>query len=153
MRGAGGTVPRMRPALVPLTLVAAIALAAPATAGSTATYKGRATSTDKSFKYGKVTVRTKGSKVTNLKIESVTTNGCAGVSAITIVFAPGNRDQEIVGGSATIKKGKLTVSFRPDKTVEEQITSIRATFKGKSVTGQFESVGICTNAGRFTAKR
>lgn len=114
----------------------------------------RTNSPDKTFKYGKVTMHVKDRRVRTLKIESVTTNGCAGVSAMAIVFAPSSQAQKIVGGSAKLSKsGRLIVSFRPDKTVEEQIVSIRATVKKASASGTFESVGICTNAGRFTAKR
>jgi hypothetical protein len=143
-----------RTALLPLTIAMAVALAAPAAAGPTTTYKGKATSKDKTFRYGKVTMRVKDRRVTNLKIESVTTNGCAGVSAMNIVFSPSSKAQKIVGGSAKLSKsGRLVVSFRPDKTVEEQIVSIRATVKKSSASGVFESVGICTNEGRFTAKR
>ncbi len=143
-----------RTALLPLALALAIALAAPAVAGPTTTYKGKATSKDKTFRYGKVTMRVKDRRVTNLKIESVSTNGCAGVSAMNIVFTPSSKAQKIVGGSARLtKSGRLVVSFRPDKTVEEQVVSIRATVKKSSASGQFESVGICTNAGRFTARR
>lgn len=142
-----------RPAAFVLAALTTAALASPAAAGPTTTYRGKATSKDRSFRYGKVTLKVRDQKVTNLKIESVTTNGCAGVTAINIVFAPGSRGQQIVGGSARIKKGRFVVSFRPDRTVEEQVVSIRATITKRSASGIFESVGICTNEGRFTAKR
>ena len=137
----------------PLALAAlvAVALAIPAGAASTQTFKGRATSTDKSFKYGKVTVKRKGSKVTSVKIESVTTTGCGGF--MTLVFTPSDKDLQIVSGSARIKDGKLSVKYRPDRSVDDQTTTLKAKFKGSSVSGTFSSGSLCVNKGRFSAKR
>lgn len=126
-------------------------LAGAAPGASAATYTGKATSTNTSFKYGPVKVVTKGSKVTKLTIESVTTTGCGGF--LTLVFAPADADTQIVKGSAKIKGGKLSVTYRPDRTVEDQTTTITATFKGSSVRGTFSSGSLCVNEGRFTAKR
>lgn len=135
-----------------LVLAASLALVAPATAGSAAkTYTGKATSLDTTFKYGKVTVKTKGSKVTQVKIESVTTTGCGGF--MTVIFSPATKGTKILKGSATIKGGKLNVTYLPDATVEDQQTTIKATFKGSKVTGTFASEELCVNKGRFTAKR
>lgn len=138
---------------LPVLVLACSALisAGAAPAASAATYKGQATSTDTSFTYGAVKVVTKGAKVTKLTIESVTTTGCGGF--LTLVFAPADADTEIVKGSAKIKRGKLSVTYRPDKTVEDQTTTIKATFKGSRVTGTFSSGSLCVNEGRFTAKR
>jgi hypothetical protein len=133
---------------IALALVASLAL--PAVAGA-ATYRGKATSTDRSFKYGKVTVRTRGSRVTKIEIESVTTSGCGGL--MTVVFAPNDPETEIVKGSARIRDGRLSVTYRPVRSVEDQTTTIKARFSGGRVTGTFESGDLCVNDGRFTARR
>ncbi|HEX8122921.1 MAG TPA: hypothetical protein VF549_16840 [Solirubrobacteraceae bacterium] len=141
--------PRTRTALA---LALALTLLVPATvgaAGPAGTYKGRATSVDRDFKYGKVTMKVKGSKVTMLKIESVTTTGCGGF--MTVVFAPSSA--QITKGSAQIKGGKLSVTYRPEPSVEDQTTTIKATVKGGKATGTFKSGDLCVNEGRFTAKR
>ena len=135
-----------------LIVIALLALAAaPAGAASVVTYKGKATSLDRSFKYGKVTIKRRGEKVTSIKIESVTTTGCGGF--MTVVFAPSDPELEIVSGSARIRNGKLSVTYRPTRDVEDQTTTIKATFKGSKVTGRFESGDLCGNEGRFTASR
>jgi hypothetical protein len=133
-------------------LVAALALAAPATAGSAGTYRGKATSLDRSFKYGKVTMKVSGGRVRKLEIEAVTTTGCGGF--MDVVFAPGDKENiKIVKGSAKLGNGRLNVTYRPDKTVEDQQTTIKAKITGSKVTGTFESGDLCVNAGRFTARK
>jgi major membrane immunogen (membrane-anchored lipoprotein) len=135
-----------------LALVVLLALpTAVGAASADGTYKGRATSMDRSFKYGKVTMKVRGGKVRNLKIEAVTTTGCGGF--MTLVFAPSDPSTQITKGSAKLKNGRLSVTYRPDKTVEDQTTTISARVKGGKVTGQFASGDLCGNEGRFTAKR
>jgi hypothetical protein len=138
---------------VPAALVlATLALAAPATAGSAGTYRGKATSTDRSFKYGKVTMKVAGGRVRLLEIKAVTTSGCGGF--MDVVFAPRDtKNIKIVKGSAKLKGGRLSVTYRPDRTVESQQTTIAARVRGSKVTGTFKSGDICGNAGRFTAKK
>lgn len=138
----------------PAVIALAACLALPTTVGAASadgTYKGRATSTDPSFKYGKVTMKVRGGKVTRLKIESVTTTGCGGF--MTLVFNPSYPSTEITKGSARLKNGRLSVTYRPEKTVEDQTTTIKARVSGGKVTGTFESGDLCVNEGRFTAKR
>ncbi|WP_354698134.1 hypothetical protein DSM112329_03799 [Paraconexibacter sp. AEG42_29] len=136
-------------------------LAVPAAAGPIRTYTGKATATDGRFRYGKVIVKTNGTKVTKIEIQAVTTIGCGGF--MTVVFAPGDPEIQITKGSATIKGGKFSVRYRPVRSVEEQETEIKATITAKSVTGgTFKSGdlstpapldGLCANGGRFSAKR
>lgn len=133
-------------------LAAALLAAVPAlAAGPNGTYRGSAKALEGNFRYGKVLVEVKAGKVRYLKIEAVTTTGCGGF--MDVVFAPGDKDMRIIGGSAKIKNGKFTVKYRPYEPVEEQDTFINARFKGGKVTGKFESMSLCSNAGRFTAKR
>jgi hypothetical protein len=138
----------------PIVLALLALLAVPTTvgaAGPAGTYKGRATSMDRDFKYGKVTMKVRGSKVTNLKIESVTTTGCGGF--MNVIFAPNDPETQIVEGSARIRNGRLKVKYRPVRDVEDQATTINARVSGGKVTGTFRSGDLCVNAGRFTARR
>ena len=129
----------------------AVVLAAPA-AAEAVTYRGTATSTDRDFKYGAVRVVVRNSRVTRLTIESVTTTGCGGF--MTLVFNPRDRGARIVRGSARIsRRGRFFVRYRPDRTVEDQSTQIRARFSGRRVTGSFRSGDLCVNAGYFSARR
>jgi hypothetical protein len=140
----------MRPLALPALVAVLVSLAVPATVGA-ATYKGKATSTDRSFKYGKVTMKTRAGKVTKLTIESVTTTGCGGF--MTVVFAPNDPETQITKGSARLRNGRLSVTYRPVKSIEDQTTTIKARVSGRKVTGTFKSGDLCVNEGRFTARR
>ena len=133
-----------------LTLFAAMTVPA-AAAGPNGTYRGKATNMDRDFNYGKVLVKVRNNKVTSLKIEAVTTTGCGGF--MDVVFAPSDPETQIIGGSAKITNGRFTVKYRPMRDIEDQDTFITARFKAGKVTGRFESMSICSNEGRFTAKR
>lgn len=134
------------------TLVAILALAVPASAGTAGTYRGQATSLDPTFKYGKVTMKVANGRVRLLKILAVTTTGCG--NFMDVVFAPTDtKNIRIVKGSAKLVNGRLSVTYRPDKTVEDQTTTMHARIRGSKVTGTFKSGVICENAGRFTAKK
>lgn len=141
----------MRRVTTPLALAGVVALAAPAAAGPARTYTGKATSTDRTFNYGKVTVRTSGAKVTLVKIEAVTTTGCGGF--MSVIFSPATKGTQIVKGSATLKGGRLAVTYRPDASVKDQTTELKATITGSTATGTFRSGSLCVNAGRFSARR
>jgi hypothetical protein len=137
---------------VVLALLALLALpAAVGAAGVNGVYKGRATNMDRDFKYGKVTMRVRGGKVTKLEIEAVTTSGCGGF--MTVVFAPNDSETQITKGSARIRNGRLSVTYRPVRSIEDQTTTINARVRGGRATGTFESGDLCVNEGRFTAKR
>ena len=131
-------------------LAVLVSLAVPATVLA-ATYKGKATSMDRSFKYGKVTMVVRAGKVRKLTIESVTTTGCGGF--MTVVFAPRDPETQITKGSARIRNGRLSVTYRPVKSIEDQTTTINARISGGRVTGTFKSGDLCVNEGRFTARR
>ena len=139
----------MRRLSLPLALVAGLALAIPAEAGSTRTYRGQAKSLKSDFRYGKVRVVVRDNRVRRIEIKAVTTTGCGGF--MDVIFAPSSA--KIVSGSARIRNGRLSVKYRPDPSVEDQTTEIKARFRGRSVTGTFASGQICGNDGRFTAKR
>ena len=140
------------PRLIALALAASLMLApSVGAAGPAGTYRGKATSTDGKFKYGKVTMKVRGTRVTSLKIEAVTTTGCGGL--MTVVFAPSDRAGHITKGSATLRNGRLSVTYQPDHSVEDQTTTISARVRSGRVTGTFSSGDLCGNAGRFTARR
>jgi hypothetical protein len=144
----------MRQLRIPVVLALAALLALPATvgaAGVNGTYKGRATNMDRDFKYGKVTMRVRGGKVSKLEIQAVTTTGCGGF--MDVVFAPNYSGTQILKGSARIRNGRLSVTYRPVSDVEDQTTTINARVRGGRVTGTFKSGDLCVNEGRFTAKR
>jgi hypothetical protein len=134
---------------VALATLAALALAVPAEAGPTVTYKGQAKSLKGDFRYGKVRFVVRDSRVRRVTIESVTTTGCGGF--MTLVFAPSSA--KIVSGSTRIRGGRFSVKYRPEPSVEDQTTTIKARVRGRTVTGTFASGTLCGNAGRFTARR
>ena len=144
----------MRHLRIPGLIALLALLALPTTVGAAAvdgTYKGRATNMDRDFRYGKVTMRVRSGKVTKLAIESVTTTGCGGF--MSVIFAPNDPETQIVEGSARIRRGRLSVKYRPVRDIEDQTTTIKARVRGGRVTGTFASGDLCSNGGRFTAKR
>src|SRR5688500_2073817 len=100
---------RMKLTLVAVLYTALLVVALPAGAATkTLTYKGQATSTDTSFKYGKVTIKRKGAKVDYIEIKAVSAS-CNGTSLLrTIVYRSTNKDHKIIKGSNEIKGGKMT---------------------------------------------
>ncbi len=153
-QAASGYVGPMRTAALPTILAVLLVLALPASVGaasSAGTYRGKATGLDGKFRYGKVTMKVRGTRVSSLKIEAVTTTGCGGF--MTLVFAPSDSETQIVKGSATLRDGRLSVTYRPVKSIEDQTTTITARVRGGKVSGTFRSRGLCSNDGRFTAKR
>jgi hypothetical protein len=47
----------------------------------------------------------------------------------------------------------MAVIYLPDKTVENQRTSLSLRFKGRKVGGEFSETGVCSDKGEFSAKR
>lgn len=120
---------------------------------STQTYKGTATGLDGKFRYGAVTVKRRDGKVTFVEIKAVTAN-CSGQALLrTIVFSPASRSIRILSGSSKINRGVMKVVFLPVKSVPDARTTIRIVFSGRTATGSFNEADICTDRGKFTAKR
>lgn len=136
-----------------LALTATLALVVPATAAApkTATYTGKATGVDGKFRYGAVTMKVKGTRLQRLEIKAVTTTGCGGF--MTVVIAPDAKGSKITKGSATIRGGKLSLTYVPTSDVDDQATQVKATITGHTVKGTFSSGEVCSNAGKFTANR
>jgi hypothetical protein len=134
-------------------LVATAAVPALSQAAGSQTYRGKAKSVAGDFSYGPVTVKRKGSRVLRVKIEAVTATCPFGTTNRTIVFNPKDAAIRILSGSAKIKRGKMSVTYLPDATVEDQKTTLHLKFKGSKVTGRFSETDICVDEGKFTAKR
>jgi hypothetical protein len=101
-------------------------------------WKGQATSVDRSFKYGKVTFRVKGSTIHNLKIESVTVSGCGGLKSIVVP-------------KLKIKGKRFTGAYQPVAGVDD-IISVNGRISGGTAKGTFSEGPLCQGAGRFTAR-
>ncbi len=141
----------MRRLLIPLVLLVVCLAPATAAAVPSGTYKGRATNMDRDFRYGKVRVVVRNDRIRRVLIESVTTTGCGGF--MTVVFAPKDPETQIVKGSARLRSGRLSVTYRPVRDIEDQTTTIKARIVGSKVTGTFASGDLCVNEGRFTARK
>ena len=127
---------RLRLAVIAVLLctVTPVAEAAPR-AGA---WKGRATSTDTDFKYGKVSFRVKGKTVRNLKIEGVTVSGCGGFMTIVVP-------------KLTIKGTKFSGSYKPVAD-SDQIIIVTGTITRRSAKAKFTAGPTCVGEGRFTAR-
>ena len=122
-----------------LVSIASGAVAADASASARAgAWRGQATSTDTSFKYGKVTFRVSGKTIRNLKIESVTVSGCGGMKTIVVP-------------KLTIKGTKFSGSYKPVPDVDDTII-VRGTISGTSAKGTFSEGPVCVGKGKFTAR-
>jgi hypothetical protein len=134
--------------VAPAALAVAFPLAAPAGA-ATQTYRGQATSVDPGFRYGKVTVKRSGARVTFVEIKAVTAY-CAGQPLLrTIVFRP---SMQVVSGSNRISRATMRITYRPVRSAESW-TRLKIVFSGRRATGTFDETGLCTDRGRFTASR
>ena len=124
-----------------LVSLASGAVAADALAGArSGAWRGQATSTNTSFKYGKVTFRVRGSYIRNLKIESVTVSGCGGLGMKT-VFVPKVR----------IRGTRFSASYKPVPDVDDVII-VRGTINGSKAKGTFSEGPLCEGEGKFTAR-
>lgn len=128
----------MRRRVLPVLAVALVAIPV-AEAAAPGAWKGRATSMDRSFKYGKVTFTVKGDTMRKLTIEGVTvSSNCGGYKTI---YVP----------KLTIKGKRFTGAYQPVKGVDD-IISVHGTFSGGTAKGTFSEGPLCDGAGRFTAR-
>jgi hypothetical protein len=100
-----------------------------------------------------VTVKRKRSRVKRVKIEAVTATCPFGTTNRTIVFNPKDSGIKILSGSSKIKRGRMSVTYLPDKTVENQRTKLKLKFKGRKVSGRFSEGDTCNDKGKFSARR
>ena len=125
---------------IALAVTVALAVAAPSADGAVraGAWKGKATSTDGKFNFGKVTFRVKGNTVRNLKIEAVTVSGCGGFTTIVVP-------------KLTIKGTKLSGSYKPVES-SDQIIIVTGTISGRTAKAKFTAGPTCVGEGKFTAK-
>jgi len=118
------------------------ALATPATGAPAAAepgpWTGKATSKDRSFKYGKVTFRVRGSTIRNLKIQAVTVSGCGGL-------------KDVVVPRLRIRGTRFSGAYEPVPGVDDTII-VRGRISGGRATGTFTEGPTCVGEGRFTAR-
>lgn len=112
-------------------------LVAPADAASR--WKGSSTNTIGTFNYGAVSFTVEGKQIKNFLIEGVTTSGCGGYKN---VFVPRIR----ISGS------KFSVAYRPLPGYDDVIR-VSGRFNGATASGTFKEGNLCSNAGKFTARR
>ena len=142
-----------RTTLALLAVLSMVAAVPAADAATSVTYKGKAKSLVDDFSYGPVTVARRGERVKRVKIEAVTATCPFGTTNRTIVFNPADSGIKILSGSNRIRSGRMSVTYLPDETVEDQRTTLKLRFSGSRVTGTFSETDICVDAGKFTAKR
>ncbi len=121
-------------------------------AAATRVYKGKATNLAGDFKYGKVLAKVKGSKLTQLKVEAVTSTCYSGTILRTHVYNSSDKTMQVLEGSNRVKSGKLHLIFKPDPTVEDMIT-LDLKVGSRKVTGTSVEEGVCAGAAKLKAKR
>lgn len=121
-------------------------------AAATRVYKGKATSLAGDFKYGKVVAKVKGSKLTHLKVEAVTSACYSGTILRTHVYNANDKTMKVLEGSNRVKSGKLHLIFQPDPTVEDMIT-LDLKVSSSKVTGTSTEEGVCAGAAKLKATR
>lgn len=126
-----------------LTVSTALALGVPTASGAWAAdkYVGKATNSDGTVSYGKVTFTVKGSKIKNFKVEGATvSNGnCGGFKSVVVP-------------TMRLKGSKIAGSYQPVKGVDDIIT-VRGSIKGGKAKGVFTEGPLCQVDGRFTARK
>jgi hypothetical protein len=129
---------------VAIALACAAAVAIPPAAAEAAAepgpWKGRATSKDGTFRYGKVTFRVRGRTIRNLKIESVTVGGCGGLGMKSIVVP-----------KLTITGRRFRGVYKPVPDVDDTII-VTGTISGGRARGTFTEGPLCSAEGKFTAR-
>ena len=122
-----------------LTLAVLVPAVLAEAAGRDGAWKGSAKSSDGKFRYGKVTFTVKGTKMKNLKIESVpVSSDCGGY-------------KNVVVPKLTIKGNRFTGAYQPVPGVDD-IISVNGTFKNGVAKGTFSEGPLCSGDGKFTAR-
>ncbi|CAB4920256.1 unannotated protein [freshwater metagenome] len=123
---------------VALILVLTLAVAATALA-SGSRWRGSSTNLKGDFTYGKVSFTLSGSTIRDFVIEGVTTSGCGGFKSVVV---PRIR----------LKGSVISVKYRPIEGIDDWIV-IAGRIRGGKATGTFREGPLCSNEGRFTARR
>lgn len=116
-----------------------LAVAMPCAAYADSKWQGSSTNTAGNFKYGKVTFARKGNTIKNFIIEGVTTIGCRGYKGVVVP-------------KIKVRRNKFLTSYTPVPGVNDVIV-VSVKVSGNKVSGTFSEGPLCSNAGKFTAKR
>ena len=126
-----------------LVAAASVALVVPAASGAQAAdkYVGKATNSDGSVSYGKVTFTVKGSKIKKFTVEGATVSngGCGGFKSVVVP-------------TMKLKGTRIAGAYQPVKGIDD-IISVRGTLKGGKAKGVFTEGPLCQVDGRFTASK
>lgn len=137
-----------------LIAVASLALLA-ATASAkakTVTYKGKATNVAGDFEYGKASAKVKSSKLTYIKLDTVSASCGYGTILRLQLYDAKSKTMKITEGSNKVKNGKVRMSFKPDPELDATIKLDLKVSKSK-VTGTVEESGVCTAAAKVSLKK
>ena len=100
-------------------------------------WRGQATSTDRDTKYGKVSFRVSGSKITRFTLRGVPVPDCGGTKVV-VVFKLRIRGTKFSGRASDEATGDVAV--------------VRGTISGGRARGTFSTGPKCGAKGRFTAR-
>lgn len=120
-----------------LVLMAFVAFSSTAYAASK--WEGTSTNTKGDFNYGKVTFTLQGNTIKNFKIEGVTTSGCGGYKSVIVP-------------KIKVRGSKFSAGYVPVPGLDD-IVVVNGKIRGNTATGTFSEGPLCSNAGKFRAKR
>lgn len=124
--------------------LAALLLAAPASAAQDGTYKGNVDGDESA----EVTVKVKDGKVTKIVANVYASCGYENF-IITVAFPPVGRK----GATAKIVNNKFKTVFKGSPDVEDDKRTVTGSFAGAKVTGSIVVEGLCSADVTYTAKR
>lgn len=135
-------------ALAGVTLFSATANAK----SSTVTYKGKATNLAGDFSYGKASAKVKSSKLTYIRLDSVSASCGYGTILRLQIYDAKSKLMKITEGSNKVKKGKVKMSFKPDPELDATIKLDLKVSKSK-VTGTVSESGVCSADAKVSLKK
>jgi hypothetical protein len=137
--------------LIALSAVALLVSSATAKSSSV-TYKGKATNIAGDFNYGPAKATVKSSKLTYLKLDSVSASCGYGTILRVQIYNATSKDMKITKGSNKVKNGKVKMTFRPDPELEADI-ALDLKVTSSKVTGTVKESGVCTAEAKVSLKK
>lgn len=135
-------------ALAALTLLTSVASAK----SSTVTYKGKATNLAGDFNYGKASAKVKASKLTYIKLDSVSASCGYGTILRLQIYDAKSKTMKITEGSNKVKNGNVKMSFKPDPELDATIKLDLKVSRSK-VTGTVSETGVCSADAKVNLKK
>ena len=123
--------------LLILTFVCSITVASSAYAASK--WEGTSTNLKGDFRYGKVSFTLEGKTIKNFIVEGVTTSGCGNYKSVVVP-------------KMKVKGNKFSAYYTPIPGINDVII-VTGTIKGNSASGTFSEGPLCSNSGKFKAKK